>query len=183
MRLLATLALLCCMAAAPALAQVNLLASNPLLVAAYKGDAEETKRLLKAGRSPETTDNEARTALIWASVVGHVDTVGVILEFKPRLDHRDELGNTALFYAADRGPEGVVARLVVAGADANVENGQGMAPLMAAARNGHVVVARPLIDAGADVNQTDYTGRTVLDWARGGSASRLGRLLRQAGAR
>jgi ankyrin repeat protein len=58
-----------------------------------------------------------------------------------------------------------------------------MTALIIAARGGHVDVAGLLIDAGADVNHSDYTGRTVLEWAGHGRSQRLVKLLEEAGAR
>ena len=170
-------------ATVPALAQIGLLTSDPLLVAAYTGDTQETKRLLMRGKPPDTMDRNGRSALIWAAFAGHAETVEAIVAFGPRIDHTDDLRNSALYYAAELGHFDVVAALLAAGGDANGENDQGQTPLMAASRNGHVEVARLCIDASAEVNHTDYTGRTALDWARDARSPPTVRLLQDAGAR
>ncbi len=169
-------------AASPALAQIQLLASDPLLVSSYAGDVDETRSLLQRGASPYAQDAQGRTALIWASVVGHYDTIDVLLQFDRQPDHTDALGNSAMFYASDRGYVDVVELLIGAGANADSENRQGVTPLMIAAQNGHLDTVEALIAGGADINHTDFTGRTVLDWANDGRSRQISDRLREAGA-
>ena len=163
-------------AARPALAQA-LLASDPLLVAAFQGDTLAARRMLINGKSPNTSDNDDRSALMWAVISGHADTAAEIISFKPRLDAADSFGNTALYYAADRGDPGLIDLLVGAGANVNAENRQGHTPLIAAARKGAEPAVRRLLAAHADVRHTDYTGKTALDIAREGRSPSVQRLL------
>ena len=181
-RTFVTLTLLFALLATPVVAQKNLLDSHPLLVAAYGGENDEVRRLLMRGISTETIDAQYRTPLIWATIAGRTDTVATILKFIPNLNHQDDMGKTALFQAADLGHVDIVDALIAAGADVGIANKEGVSALMAAVRNGDFVTARLLVDFGADVSRSDYAGRTVLEWARGGRSSRLVRMLQKAGA-
>ena len=181
-RTLVTLTFLFALLATPAVAQKNLLDSHPLLVAAYGGENDEVRRLLMRGTSAETIDSQYRTPLIWATIAGRTDTVTIILKFLPNLDHQDDLGKTALFQAADLGHIDITDALIAAGADVGVANKEGVSALMASVRNGDFVTSQLLVDSGADVSRSDYAGRTVLEWARGGRSSRLVRMLQEAGA-
>ena len=55
--------------------------------------------------------------------------------------------------------------------------------LMRAVEASEVETTQRLVDAGADVGHSDFTGRTVLDWARQGRSNRIVRMLEKAGAR
>lgn len=161
-------------------AQVQLLASEPLLVAAYNGDTAAARRLLLGGKTPNTSDNDNRTALMWAVIAGRVETAATIIEFKPRVDFADKLGNTALYYAGERGDPELIDLLLKAGANANVENSQGLTPLMVAASKGSLKGVQLLLAAKADVRRTDYTGKSALDWARDGRSAAVTKLLEGA---
>jgi ankyrin repeat protein len=54
---------------------------------------------------------------------------------------------------------------------------------MVAARAGRADVVDRLLKAGAKVDRSDFTGRTALNWSQESRNSRVGTLLRQAGAR
>ncbi len=166
-------------ALSPAVAQ-QLLASDPLLVAAFNGDTLAARRLLLGGKSPNLSDNDNRTALMWAVIAGRLETASEIVGFKPRLEAADVLGNTALFYAADRGEPELIDLLVKGGAPVDAENRQGATPLIAAARAGHDLAIRRLLAAKADPRRTDYSGKSALDWAREGRSPSIVRLLEAA---
>jgi hypothetical protein len=85
----------------------------------------------------------------------------------PDLNARDELGQTALHIAADRGHDDVVD-LLLADPDTavNARDSLGRSPLVLASLMGHEsTVARLLADPRADVNLTDRDGLTPLHWS------------------
>jgi len=179
-RFAALVVALVAIAPGPGRAEIQLLASDPLLVAAFAGDTAVARRLLLGGKSPNTSDNDDRTALMWAVIAGRVDAAATIVEFKPRLDFADKFGNTALYYAADRGDPELTELLLKAGATVDAENRQGQTPLMAAARKGALFAVQALLAAKADARRPDYTGMTALDWAREGRSPAVLRLLEAA---
>ncbi|TNJ26582.1 Ankyrin repeat protein 2 [Giardia muris] len=71
---------------------------SPLIIAAARGDTDEVRKCISsAGRC----DADGRTALMYAAVYGHTDTVRLIVELEART--RDRFGRTALMYAAHEG--------------------------------------------------------------------------------
>ena len=64
-------------------------------------------------------------------------------------DARDELGNTALIYAAFEGRRAIVALLLFAGADKNKPGNRGDTPLTMASAWGHEAVVAMLLTEGA----------------------------------
>ncbi|HXR45123.1 MAG TPA: ankyrin repeat domain-containing protein, partial [Pseudolysinimonas sp.] len=73
-------------------------------------------------------------------------------------------GMTPLLYAARDGRLEPARRLVAAGADLELGDGNAIRPLLMAALNGQIAVARLLVERGANVNADDFWGRTPL-WA------------------
>ena len=61
-------------------------------------------------------------------------------------------GFTALMWAARNGNEAMVRRLVEAGADVNVTNGDGATAMMLAIVNDRFDMAATLLELGADAN-------------------------------
>ena len=65
------------------------------------------------------------------------------------IDLKDPLGDTPLFYAADRNQPEIVKLLLDAGAVPDAENSSGVTPLMMAARRGNIEIVRMLLAQGA----------------------------------
>ncbi|HEY6347464.1 MAG TPA: ankyrin repeat domain-containing protein [Bryobacteraceae bacterium] len=71
-------------------------------------------------------------------------------------------GSTALLWAANQNDPDLVARLLKAGAKANVQNRLGSTPLAEAAFNANTQIIKTLLDAGADPNVPGTDGQTPL---------------------
>lgn len=88
------------------------------------------------------------------------------------LDHnvteRDNLGNTALHYAAQAGAETVVRMLIALDADVNARNNQEETPLFAATRNAQDKVVQLLLRHGARPDIINYQGKTAGDFKTAG---------------
>ncbi len=78
------------------------------------------------------------------------------------LDAQDEVGWTALHYAANQGNIGGVRALLEAGATVDIREGDGMTPLMRAASNGHNDIIALLVKHGADPRATAEDGRNAM---------------------
>lgn len=169
--------------ASSVMAQTNILAHDPLIVAVYEDRVEKVRELLVRQHPKSRADTDGRTALIWGSIQGSYDSIELLLEAKVLINQLDDLGNGALYHAAENGHVEVVELLLRYNALINQENRDGRTPLMAAVRAGQVQVVQALIAAGADVTISDFTGRTALDLAREGRSREVVRILEKAGAR
>jgi ankyrin repeat protein len=105
--------------------------------AAYEGDAERVKELLKKGANPNTKDVFGRTPLHEAASEGSVDVVKLLLEHGADPNIQDEVGWTPLHSAALWGHDDVVKLLLVYGADPTVKDKDERTPLDLARAGGH----------------------------------------------
>ena len=95
---------------------------------------------------------------------------------------RDELGNTPLHVAIDKGEVAAAHLLIRYGADVNAGDVDGTTPLHLAAGDGYGTLVAALADCGADVNSRDDDDDTPLhNAARGGHVEAV-RLLLARGA-
>lgn len=62
--------------------------SPPLLMAAFRGDAEDIQLLLSGGANIETKGDDGATALSFAAAGGHVAAVETLLKHGARIRHR-----------------------------------------------------------------------------------------------
>ncbi len=69
-------------------------------VAAWTGDLQELKALIKEGQDVNKRDENNRTPLICAAVRGHTDCVQWLLQSNANVDVQDRWGYTALHYAS-----------------------------------------------------------------------------------
>ena len=72
------------------------------------------------------------TALMFASMVGHLDVVQILLQAKAKPDIQNETGMTALLEAAMMGFSDIVQQLLECGANPNISDRDGRIPLYAA---------------------------------------------------
>jgi len=101
-----------------------------------------------------------------------------------RIGLRQEVGETALHWAALRGDDVVAPVLLSAKADPNLRDQDGKAPLHIAAFNGVASVSRRLLEAQCDVNACDKRGNTAMQWViLAGGSVRMIKLLLKHGAR
>ncbi|MDT7870756.1 MAG: ankyrin repeat domain-containing protein [Thermoproteus sp.] len=83
--------------------------STELYDAAYEGDAERVRELLKKGADPNVQDEYGDTPLRWAAFNGHVDVVELLLEHGADPTVKDKVGMTPLDLARKAGYDGVVS--------------------------------------------------------------------------
>ncbi len=86
-------------------------------------------------------------------------------------------GNTILHEAAKKGDEESVSKLLLCGADLNVQGRQGMTPLHLAARSCKDAVVRTLLEGGADVAAKDSRGKTARESAEAQDPERSQKVL------
>jgi hypothetical protein len=120
---------LCIALAAPAAA-----ADDPLVKAAADGNVATVTRLLAAGSSADSHNDDGLTALNWAAYKGRTTIVRLLLAKHAAVDsHANAAGWTPLMNAAHGGYNEVVTLLLTAGADVNAKSTDGMTPLWYAA--------------------------------------------------
>ena len=119
------------------------------------------------------------TALDWAIQQGKTETADLLRKNGGKTS--EELN--ALIDAAKNGDIEVVKQHLAAGADVNMEAGDGTTPLHNAAIYGHKEVGEILIANGADVNVKDRVGETPLDAAIKNKHTETADLLREHGGK
>lgn len=146
-----------------------------LLSAAYMGQLDEIKRLVKQqGVNLDVKDEEGCTPLIHAALEGHLDVVRYLVEAKANLEAKhelkehehweDQLGDTVLILAAEIGELNVVQYLVKeARANLETRNTEGYTALIVAAEKGRLDVVQCLLEARANLEaRTEKGEQTAL---------------------
>jgi ankyrin repeat protein len=139
---------------------------SAFLDAALDGKIETVRQAIEAGVDVNATDEQQRTALMFASFNGHASVVKLLLEKDALLGHRDAAGRTALMFAATGANAESVELLLEAGAEVNaVDTGEKFTALMHAAAEGQVKVVQVLLKYKADPAIRDVDGDTARDFA------------------
>lgn len=108
----------------------------------------------------------AVSSLQMAAYLGQEDRVEAFVERGMAVDDRDDVGRTALFYAACAGYDALAERLIARGADVHAAQGNShQTALHGAAICGHASTTQLLLDRGARVNAVDGLGQTPLQYA------------------
>lgn len=97
------------------------------------------------------------------------------------LNARDEMGSTALWWAATKGPVKLVELLLEKGANVDAKDNYGETPLMKACINSKIDIAKLLIEKGADVDARSEMGSPLMNAASQGNLE-LVKLLVEKGA-
>lgn len=159
----------------------RLIFEHPFILAARNGDLAAVREHLAQGDSPDVKDSAGQTPLMIATRAGFIDIVDAILAAETRLDSKDNEGNTALGWAAIQGELEISRMLLDAGASPNVQNRQGLTPLMLATKEGRYVQVEFMLQQKPDFTLRDYTGRSLLGWARESRDRRILRLFEKMG--
>ncbi|MDT7870811.1 MAG: ankyrin repeat domain-containing protein, partial [Thermoproteus sp.] len=105
--------------------------------AAFVGDAERVRELLKKGADPNVRDESGDTPLHKAADEGRVDVVRLLLERGADPNVKNENGDTPLHWAAYKGHVDVARLLLEHGANPTVKNKDGKTPLDLAREEGY----------------------------------------------
>lgn len=136
------------------------------------------------GRHPRHSgrNTTGRTPLIVASQFKSADIVNLLLAV-PEIDvnHADQMGKTALHFAAELGTEDIVRALLQHNADPDPKDNEDETPLFLAAKNGSVPVVKMLQKAGANPNHICNNGAHALGAARTEGHGDVAQVLRDFG--
>ena len=140
-----------------------------LMIAVREDHDAAVQVLIEAGASPNAQTRKGPTPAFVPPCKGTgcgSEGVGINRGGVPDRGRRAEVkgGMTPLLYAARDGHLAAARRLVAAGADVELADGNGIRPLLMALLNNKLHVARFLLAQGADVNADDFWGRSPL-WA------------------
>ncbi|NIN35022.1 MAG: hypothetical protein GTO60_07995, partial [Gammaproteobacteria bacterium] len=143
-----------------------------------------TLHLSNSGVDVNEAKADGTTALHWAVHWGELDMVDLLLAAGADPDPSNDYGVTPpLMQACINKNNGMVIKLLDAGADPNALMVTGVSALMKCSQTGAVEGVRALIKAGADVNISESrNGQTALMWAISSAQAPIVNALLEAGA-
>ncbi|XP_032265173.1 ankyrin repeat domain-containing protein 6 isoform X2 [Phoca vitulina] len=156
--------------------------SERLLIAAYKGQAENVVQLINKGAKVAVTKH-GRTPLHLAANKGHLPVVQILLKAGCDLDVQDDGDQTALHRATVVGNTDVIAALIQEGCALDRQDKDGNTALHEASWHGFSQSAKLLVKAGANVLAKNKAGNTALHLACQNSHSQSTRVLLLGGSR
>lgn len=152
---------------------------SPLLVASRRGDADAATLLAVAGADLQAKEGRAEwTPLIMAAHNRHSEVVRCLLNAGATVDERNQLGETALMWAACVGDCEMLQMLLAAGANINARNKVDWTPLMYSVLRNNLGTAECLVKLGADSGIRNSDGKTALDFAQKEGRSDIARIIR-----
>lgn len=135
---------------------------SALMSVARTGNAEALRALLVHGAKVNETEGwRGQTALMWATIEDHPDTMKALIEAGADVHARSKSGFSALLFAVRAGYIDEAGLLLGSGADVNEKLPDGTSALVLAALNAHWELGALLLDRGADPN-ADGQGWTAL---------------------
>jgi ankyrin repeat protein len=105
--------------------------TTPLSAASQQGETAVAEALVRHGAAIEEQDSDGITAVEWASLSDHPDTVRALVKLGADVNHVDKFGLTALLHAAQTyfTDTRTIEALLAAGADLKARTPQGLTAL------------------------------------------------------
>ncbi|GAB2963701.1 hypothetical protein GCM10023080_025760 [Streptomyces pseudoechinosporeus] len=133
-----------------------------LFTAVYEADEDAVVRLLRAGASPESVDEDGQTVLYLAAMADDPGVVRLLLAAGAAPDRLSSGTDSPLCGAACGGHTEVVRALLAAGARPDLVEEFRFTALAWAVQRGHAPVVAELLAGGADPNRPGPTGEPPL---------------------
>ena len=131
----------------------------PLIVAAANGRVRDLQALLRGATHANEADAHGRTALLMATMMGHIDAVQILLAANANVHTVEATGSqSSLLCAAMNGNVAIMRLLLDAGANVNAPVRNEWTALTAAAYYGQTGAAQLLLAANADPNVQSSDG-------------------------
>ena len=153
-----------------------------LIKAVENNDINLLTFLLHISTSPDATDRNGWTALLYGIHYGHHRAVSILLQVNANPNLQADDGVTPLYMAAQNGHSDTVSILLQANADLNLQRDDGATPLHVAALKGHSDTVSILLQAKANPNLQKKNGATPLHVAAQKGHSDTVSILLQANA-
>lgn len=153
-------------------------------LATFCGDLDLMQLLHQHKADIHVRTDKGTSPLMIACYNGHLAAVNWLLKQGCQSDmkHSNDLGFTALHYAAKNGHSAIARVLLDHKADIDYRDKEGKTPLTVAVINGELSVASSLVEQGAQVDVADCNGMTALHHASAGASSRCIQFLLKEGA-
>ena len=156
------------------------LQSVSLFKAALEGDLSKVSEMVQQGSDVNQTDQDGRTALMYAAFNGHAEVAKILLAHKTDVNLRDPEGRTALMFASSGPFPETVKLLLDHQADPNIVDFQEhFTALMYAAAEGQLENVKILLGSKADPSLKDIDGDNALTFARNNGHLEVARLLEE----
>ncbi|KAL8888658.1 MAG: hypothetical protein Q9192_006142, partial [Flavoplaca navasiana] len=131
-------------------------------LAVWNGQARSIELLLDFGANINSEDEEGRTALLTASVMGNLNLVHLLLDRGFDIEARNSKGEDALLRAAQGFHESCVLALLDHGADINSKNSNGTTALHLATIYDDLDLLNVFLARGGNVDARNDRGKTPL---------------------
>ena len=161
--------------------RTNFSFESSLIKAVENNDINLLTFLLHISTSPDATDRNGQTALMYGSYYGHHRAVSILLQANANPNLQGNDGVIPLHMASRNGHSDTVSILLQANANPNLE-ANGVTPLLVAAENGHSDTVSILLQANANSNLQTDNGVTPLYVAAQSGHSDTVSILLQANA-
>lgn len=146
----------------PTVTTLNIPSGTALHVAAYVGEVEITKMLIKSGAVIDSLDAQLYTPLHLAAMSGHLEVARTLLAAgaNPNLSNIDL--KTPSMLAARHGELRALRLLCNSGGDLSLADVKGRLPIHFCVENGHSDVLSFLLSIGQSIDHADSSGTTPL---------------------
>ena len=138
--------------------------------------------LLNINISPDATNDEGETALLYGSYYGRDKATSILLQANGNPNLQADNGATPIFTAAQEGHSDIVSILLQANANPNLQRDDGTSPVFMAAQSGHSEIVSILLQANANPKLQADDGATPLFMAAHNGHSDIVSILLQANA-
>jgi len=145
-----------------------------------KGDISRIEKLIAKGKDINAQDENGRTPLMFATLVGRSRIVEQLIDAGADLTYKNKEGSTALIVAASKGHAEVLQVLIKAGASLNAQNNIGRTALISAVIYEEKKAAKVLIHNGADIGTEDDAGHNAIYYAKSKKQRNITKLLAHA---
>ena len=138
--------------------------------------------LININISPDATNDQGQTALLYGSYYGQDKAVSILLQANANPNLQRDDGATPLFMAAQAGHSDIVSILLQANANPDLQRDDGTTPLFVAAEKRHSDIVSILLQANANPNLQTDDGTTPIFVAAQNGHSDIVSILLQANA-